>query len=133
MCEAFLFTIMVSRAQVIAAIDFLLDNDDKEKNENNQERTQWIILWLSKRQTERTYHILFQQLNKEDPENFINCTKLDILSFETLFEIQKPSFLIKNTANVTAIFHIKQTTSLSKITHSHWLNIKAFEDFCLKR
>ena len=95
LCETSFFTKMASRVQVIAAIALL--PDDEEENENNQERTQWIRPWLSKRQTEGAFHTLFQQLKKEDPEGFRNYVRLDILSFETLVEMLKPSLLKKDT------------------------------------
>ena len=76
------------------------------ENGNNQERTQWIILWFSKRRTEGAYYHTFSTV-EEDPEGFRNYAKLDILSFETLFEMQQSSLLKKDTVTVTAIFHIK--------------------------
>ena len=59
----------LTRAQTIACISLLLDEDDC-KDFRPSKRSVWVKSWLEKRAEQGAYHNLFQELLLDDAKSF---------------------------------------------------------------
>ena len=82
----------LTRAQTIACIYLLLDEDDC-KDFRPSKRSVWVKSWLEKRAEQGAYHNLFQELLLDDAKSFKEFIRMDRLHFQFLVEKLYPRLI----------------------------------------
>ena len=82
----------LTRAQTIACIYLLLDEDDC-KDFRPSKRSVWVKPWLEKRAEQGAYHNLFQELLLDDAKSFKEFIRMDRLHFQFLVERLYPRLI----------------------------------------
>ena len=72
----------LTRAQTIACIYLLLDEDDC-KDFRPSKRSVWVKSWLEKRAEQGAYHNFFQELLLDNAKSFKEFVRMDVCLFNS--------------------------------------------------
>ncbi|XP_026682266.1 uncharacterized protein LOC113469054 [Diaphorina citri] len=84
-------------ATVIATSSLLLEEEDKDKNQQEKCRTVWVRDWISKRDTEGCYGKLLVELQNEEPQLYKNFLRMSYNDFCFLLDMVTPLIKKKDT------------------------------------